>query len=1322
MENGTTEGKLREYLKRVTADLSQTRRRFRAMEAAAQEPIAVVAMACRLPGGLDSPESLWGLFESGGDVLSPFPEDRGWNLDTLFHSDPENRGTTYVREASFIENAAEFDAAFFGITPREALAMDPQQRVMLEISWEVIERAGIDPRSLVGADIGVFTGVVGTDYVARLREIPEAIEGYAMTGAMTSVVSGRVSYVLGLEGPAVSIETACSSSLVALHLAMQELRVGGCGMALVGGVSILASPAAFTEFSRQRGLAEDGRIKPFAAGANGTNWGEGAGVLLVERFSDARRNGHPVLAVLRGSAINQDGASNGLTAPSDRAQERVIKAALANARLTPMDVDAVEAHGTGTRLGDPIEAKALLAVYGSGRPADQPLLLGSGKSNLGHTGAAAGVIGVIKMVMAMRHGVLPKTLNIDEPTPYVDWSDGGVELLTEPRPWPVNGHPRRAGISSFGVSGTNAHIIVEEAASSEEGVPGLEGSPPGLAADVVPLVISGKSEAALHANAARLAAFVVDRPEVRLQDIGYALTSTRSEWEHRSVLLADRATLTDSGAGAVTISGTAVADPGRVVFVFPGQGSQWWGMAAELLDVSPVFASQVGECDAALQPYLGYSVLDVIRARGDRDLLEDVVAVQCSLWAVMVSLAALWRSVGVEPAAVVGHSQGEIAAAVVCGALSLADGAKITALRATAIGQGLSGRGGMVALSLRPQQAAAVIEQWADRLSVAALNGPALTVVSGDLTALDELLAACERDGVRARRVAIDYASHSAQVDSIRDRVLMDLQGIEPRTSRIPFYSTVTGQPIDTDQLGPEYWAQNLRNPVLFDEVLRSLLVDGYQFFIEASAHPVLTTGMEERFEESGVDAYAVGTLQRNLGGAGKFLSSLAEVYVRGLPGVDWSAVFGEGPHKQVELPTYAFQRERYWLTEEGDIAQGLGAVTRGAAMVPSTPQSIEPEPLRGRVGTMREPERIGFLTTLVRRYIAEALGYPGAEAIGPDQRLASLGFDSLTAAALRSRLSKATELRLPSTLAFDHPTAVGIAAFLSRQLESASPISGSGGGGGGLHTLFLRACSEGRLSEVDQLMAGLAGFRAAFTGTSDLAEVPRLVPLSEGPTEPALICFPSFVWQQNLHYYDRMATGFQESRRMSMLALPGFQNGEQLPASLDALVEVLAEAVLQAAKGKPFALLGHSAGGSLASVVAAQLERAGAAPEALVLLDTPTWGDSSTSTPEWASAVYGTLLGQTRRLDDSGDSEAWITARARYAGFDYSVPQVRARTLLVRASEPIPGLKAGTDDWQVTWHLDHTVADSAGDHFTMLDAGSAAKCAQIVDDWLRDD
>ncbi len=908
------EDKLRDYLKRVTTDLRQTRRRLAEFETREHEPVAIVATACRLPGGVRTPEDLWTVVSEGTDTVAAMPTDRGWDLDALYDPDPDRTGTSYVREGAFLYDAAEFDAGFFGISPREALAMDPQQRLLLETTWELFERAGIDPNTLRGSSTGVFIGSSNQGYAVDGSNAPDDVEGHLLTGGSAAVLSGRLSYSFGFEGPAVSLDTMCSSSLVALHLAMQALRTGECSMAVTGGATVMATTRNFVEFSRQRGLATDGRCKPFAEGADGTGWGEGVGVLLLERLSDARRNGHQVLAVVRGSAINQDGASNGLTAPNGPSQQRVIRAALANADLTAQDVDVIEAHGTGTKLGDPIEAQALLATYGKDRPAERPLWLGSVKSNIGHTQAASGVAAVIKTVESLRRGVLPKSLHVDEPTSHVDWSTQTLKLLTEAVDWPETGRPRRAGVSSFGGSGTNAHVLLEQAPQDEE--PEETAAPAAPAA--LPWLLSARSDNALKAQAERLVA-AIEAGGTGAVDVAHSLATGRAALEERAVVVgADRDELLTAlravarGEQPATVARGLADNPGEdidTVFVFPGQGAQWVGMAVELLDSSPVFAARFGECAAALGEFVDFDLLDVVR---EGRSLDRVDVVQPVLWAVMVSLAALWESFGVRPSAVVGHSQGEIAAAVVAGALSLQDGARVAALRSRAI-TALAGHGGMVSVALSRGRAEELIAAWDGRISVAAVNGPTSVVVSGDADALDELVEQAGAQDVRVRRVEVDYASHSAHVELIREELLEVLAPVVAREPEVPFFSTVTGEWLESGVTDAGYWYTNLRQTVQLEPAVRELIASGHGAFLEMSPHPVLTVPVAETVEAAGSEAVVTGTLRRGQGGLARFYTSLGEAWTRGV-GVDWAPAFTPYTPRRVDLPTYAFQRQRFWL------------------------------------------------------------------------------------------------------------------------------------------------------------------------------------------------------------------------------------------------------------------------------------------------------------------------------------------------------------------------------------------------------------------------
>jgi len=955
--------------------------------AAGVEPIAIVGMACRYPGDVRSPEQFWELISSGRDAVSDFPVNRGWDLAGLYDPDPDRVGKTYAVRGGFIHDADEFDAGFFGLSPREALATDPQQRLLLETAWESFERAGIDPSGLSGSRTGVFAGVIAGEYATRLRRPSGEVEGFLSTGNTTSVASGRIAYTFGLEGPAVTVDTACSSSLVALHLACQALRSDECSLALAAGASVMSTPTTFVEFSRQRGLAADGRIKAFAAAADGTGWGEGVGVLVLERLSDAQRNGHQVLAVVRGSAVNQDGASNGLTAPNGPSQQRVIRQALANAGLTADQVDAVEAHGTGTTLGDPIEAQALLATYGQGRPADRPLWLGSVKSTIGHTLAAAGVASVIKAVLSLRNETLPRTLHVDAPSPHVDWTSGAVSLLTEPVAWRRNGHPRRAGVSSFGISGTNAHVIVEEA--PDTGPVSQEADSNGGPERAVPWVISARDASALRAQAGALLGLAAAQPGLDPRAVGHALATTRASLEHRAVVVGSDVAALTAGLRAVAegreadnlVTGTALESK-PVVFVFPGQGSQWQGMALELFETAAPFREKLLACAEALAPHTDWDLLAVLRAESGAPTLDRVDVVQPALFAVMVSLAHLWQAHGVRPSAVVGHSQGEIAAAHVAGALSLPDAARVVALRSRALAA-LAGTGGMASVPTSAERVRTLIAPWGDALHVAAINGPASTVVAGTADAIGELVALGEREGLRIRRIPVDYASHSPQVEPIREELARLLAPIEPRAAQTAFYSAITGEPAEGAELDGAYWYTNLRETVRFEEAVGSLLESGHRVFIECSPHPVLLYGLQETIEERGyaagrARAVAVESLRRDEGGPERFLLSLGQAHAHGIA-LDWAQVFAgldggsdNGDHDgngdgtagarpaRVELPTYPFQRRRYWLEQPEDPgdADGLGLDASAHGLVSAVLDGVDTDEyvLTGRISTRSHP------------------------------------------------------------------------------------------------------------------------------------------------------------------------------------------------------------------------------------------------------------------------------------------------------------------------------------------------------------------------------
>uniref|UniRef100_A0AAU3HPU5 SDR family NAD(P)-dependent oxidoreductase n=1 Tax=Streptomyces sp. NBC_01393 TaxID=2903851 RepID=A0AAU3HPU5_9ACTN len=872
--------------------------------ATADEPLALVAMACRLPGGVSDPEGLWHLVAEGRDAVGPFPADR-WDVESLHDPDPEALGTSYAKEGGFLDDLESFDAGFFGITPKEAESMDPQQRVLLETAWEALERAGIVPAELAGSNTGVYVGMFGSDYLAGSRL--DELDGYVGTGSAPSVASGRLAYTLGLNGPALTVDTACSSSLVALHLAAQALRSGECDLALAGGVTLMVTPGTFVEFSRLRGLSPTGRCRSFSDDADGAIWAEGAGMVVLKRLGDARRDGDEVLAVLRGTAVNQDGRSQGLSAPNGPAQEQVIRRALELSGLEPADIDYVEAHGTGTTLGDPIEANALAEVFGTSRPQGRPLHLGSLKSNIGHAQAASGVLGLIKVVQSLRYRSLPRTLHASTPSRHVDWDDSGLHLLRETVAWPSSGERvRRAGVSAFGISGTNAHLIVEEAERAE--APTRNEVSPGARL----FALSGRGEAAVRGQAARLARHLDE--DVALPDVAHTLARHRSHFEQRAAIVAGdrdelRSRLDALATGHMPLAPIRAEQTGKVALVFAGHGGQWPGMGLELAAESEAFREELARIDEAVRRQVGWSVLDVLRAPEEFAPFDRTEFLQPVLFAVNASLAAAWRALGIRPDAVIGHSLGEIAAAYSAGALTLDDAVSVVTGRARAVAP-LVGQGGMLALELPRTETEKLLALHPGRLFVAAVNSPHSTAVSGDTEALAELRAHLEARDVPVRRLSTPFASHTPLMDPVRADLLDRLSGIRGTRTTTPLYSTVLAEPVPGDRLDADHWYANLGRPVRFADTIRRMLDDGYRYFVELSPHPSLTASVEAVAAEAGIDAVAIGSLSRGRDGRGVLLGRVGELYEAGYT-PDWPVLLPEG--RRIDLPTYAFARERHW-------------------------------------------------------------------------------------------------------------------------------------------------------------------------------------------------------------------------------------------------------------------------------------------------------------------------------------------------------------------------------------------------------------------------
>ncbi|MBR8742211.1 type I polyketide synthase [Nocardiopsis sp. MG754419] len=1004
------------------------------------DPIVIVGMGCRLPGGVDSPEALWRLVSEGREALSPFPTDRGWDLEALLGSE-EAEALSAMDQGGFLDGAADFDAAFFGISPKEAAAMDPQQRQLLEVSWEALERSGIDPSSLAGTNTGVYMGVTAGEYGPRLSDGPE--EGHLLTGTTPSVASGRLSYLLGLEGPALTVDTACSSSLVAAHLAVRALRERECDLALVGGAAVMGSAGVLVEFTRKQGLAPDGRCKAFGAGADGTGFAEGAGAVVLERLSDARRLGHPVLALLRGTAVNQDGASNGLTAPNGPSQVRVVRAALRDAALDPADVDAVEGHGTGTTLGDPIEAQALMEAYGPGR--DRPLLLGSLKSNIGHTQAAAGIIGLVKTVCAVRAGVVPPTLHADTPSPHVDWDTGTARVATTAHHLTDLDRPARMGVSSFGISGTNAHAIVEAAPQDPETPAAADTTP-----DVLPFVLSARTEAALREQAVRLRARVhvpegvsategSERDETptvtpgaqgtsevlaapfSLTSLAHTLVSGRARMEHRAVVLATDAHTLDTGLAALAdhvpashVTRGRAASGGVTAFVYSGQGSQRLGMGHDLYRAHPVFAKALDAVVDAFDRHLDRPLRSVMWAEEDTPeaaLLDETLYTQAGVFAVEVALTRLLESAGVVPDYVVGHSIGELAAAHVAGVFSLEDAVELVAVRGR-IMQDLPEGGVMVAVQAGESEVRQALARAKGVVSIAAVNASEGVVLSGEESAVLGVVEGFIAQGRRTRRLPVRRAFHSALMDPVLAPFADAADRVALHPPRIPVVSNLTGQRAGAEIATGAYWVRHVRETVRFGDGIGHLREEGVTEFVEVGPDGALTS-MTQAGLVGAEHARVTALLDGSRPETHELTAGLAALHTRGTH-VDWSALLPEA-RTLADLPTYPFERRRFWMNAP---SEGRVVVETGGG----APETAPAPAVRLDLSAMDVHERTETLLDLVRGETAALLGHASPRDVLADQGFLDMGLDSRGAVRLGVNISALTGLEVSATTVFDHP------------------------------------------------------------------------------------------------------------------------------------------------------------------------------------------------------------------------------------------------------------------------------------------------------------
>lgn len=1287
------------------------------------EPVAVIGVGCRFPGDIDGPERLWDFLTEKKCAITAYP-DRGFT----------NAGT-FAESGGFLKDVAGFDNRFFDIPPDEALRMDPQQRLLLEVSWEALEHAGIIPESLRLSRTGVFVGVSSTDYVRLVSASAQQKSTiWDNTGGSSSIIANRISYFLDIQGPSIVIDTACSSSLVAVHLACRSLSTWDCDIALVGGTNVLIPPEPWGGFREAGILSQTGCCHAFDKSADGMVRGEGCGVIVLQRLSDARLEGRRILAILTGSAVNQDGKSNGIMAPNPSAQIGVLENACKSARVDPLEIGYVEAHGTGTSLGDRIEAHALGMVFGRKRPGSGPLMIGSIKPNIGHLEGAAGIAGLIKAVLMVERGSLLPSGGFTEPNPAIPFTELGLRVVDELQEWPVvAGRPRRAGVSSFGFGGTNAHVIVEEAGSVGADTVSGRADVGGSGGGVVAWVISGKTASALAAQAGRLGRYVRARPALDVVDVGYSLVSTRSVFDHRAVVVGQtRDELLAGLAGVVAGRPEAgvvcgVGKPaGKTAFVFAGQGSQWLGMGSELYAAYPVFAEALDAVVDELDRHLRYPLRDVIWGH-DQDLLNTTEFAQPALFAVEVALYRLLMSWGVRPGLVLGHSVGELAAAHVAGALCLPDAAMLVAARGRLM-QALPAGGAMFAVQAREDEVAPMLGH---DVSIAAVNGPASVVISGAHDAVSAIADRLRGQGRRVHRLAVSHAFHSALMEPMIAEFTAVAAELSVGLPTIPVISNVTGQLVADDFASADYWARHIRAVVRFGDSVRSAHCAGASRFIEVGPGGGLTSLIEASLADAQI--VSVPTLRKDRPEPVSVMTAAAQGFVSGM-GLDWASVFSGYRPKRVELPTYAFQHQKFWLAPAPSVsdptaAGQIGASDGGAELLASSG-------FAARLAGRSADEQLAAAIEVVCEHAAAVLGRDGAAGLDAGQAFADSGFNSLSAVELRNRLTAVTAVTLPATAIFDHPTPTELAQYLITQIDghgsSAAAAANPAERIDALTDLFLQACDAGRDADGWKMVALASNTRERMSSPVRNNVSKNVALLADGISDVVVICIPTLTVLSDQREYRDIANAMTGRHSVYSLTLPGFDSSDALPQNADMIVETVSNAIIDVVGGScRFVLSGYSSGGVLAYALCSHLSvKHQRNPLGVALIDTylpsqianPSMneGFSPNDTGKGLSREVIRVARMLNRL-----TATRLTAAATYAAIFQAWEPGRsmAPVLNIVAKDRIATVENLREERINRWRTAaaeaaYSVAEVPGDHFGMMSTSSEAIATEIHD-WI---